>query len=254
MFSLNLLWHSFMLFLCALSLGTREKGLASPSPLRLHCELQRALRLPPFLQTRQPKCSQPLLIGHALQAFYHLCCSPLYGAGFVSLKAVSAQTVELIKKLIKSRVEECTPLSPQDKSPHPLSFLKDKQMSVMFDTVSSKQRRQKLSCREVDAFCTKVFCFGFGFPLSLLFPYWNTATSLQMLSRSQTRQILQFKPEKEYFGGTGRVLNNAGREIAVDSKSKCHYVQFLHCVCTHMHVSVSVFRGCELLWQLCVQV
>lgn len=89
-------------------------------------------------------------------------------------------------------------------------------------------------------FVQKFLVLFLFFPLSLLFPYWNTATSLQMLSRSQTQQILQFKPEKEYFEGTGRVLNNVGREIAVDSKSKMSLrAIFTLCVYTY---------ACECFW------
>jgi len=46
MFSLNFPWHSFVSFLCVLSLDPRKKRSAPPYPLPLLRTPQRAMRLP----------------------------------------------------------------------------------------------------------------------------------------------------------------------------------------------------------------
>ena len=60
--SLNLSRYSFVPFPCVLPLAAREESPASPSVLPLLRELQGEMRLPlSLLQTKQPKCPQPLL-------------------------------------------------------------------------------------------------------------------------------------------------------------------------------------------------
>jgi len=71
--SLNLPWRSFEPFPCVLSLDTREKTSAHPSPLPLLRQLQRAMTLPiSFLFSKLEK--PRVLTGHYFQPFHQLCC------------------------------------------------------------------------------------------------------------------------------------------------------------------------------------
>lgn len=115
-------------------------------------------------------------------------------------------------------------------------------MSVMFDTSCSKQRGGSLDHKEINVFVQKWFFPIFKFS-------WKTATSLRMLSSSQTPQVLQFKSKKEHSEEPRRDVNKVGIEIAMDIESKMSLrAIFTQSVCTHMHMS-EVFLVCELLLQ-----
>lgn len=62
MYGLNLPWCIYVPFPHVLSLVTRQKRLVLPSPLPLLKNVKTAVRLPSFLQARQPKCPQPPFI------------------------------------------------------------------------------------------------------------------------------------------------------------------------------------------------
>lgn len=75
-----------------ISFHGKETGTSlSTSPSQEVVKSNEAFCLPFFLQTRQPRCPQALLTGHAFQPFDQLCCPPLDAFNSTSFFCCGAQ-------------------------------------------------------------------------------------------------------------------------------------------------------------------